>query len=365
LREPGLDRLSFLVLSAVLLAQSRYESVLFVFPVAVIIALGWFRTRRVFLSWPAIIAPLLLVPYVWHDRFVTTKRHLWQLREGEETRFAWKYLQGNLEGARNFFLNISPLQPNSLWLFVLGAGAITWALVLWWRRRYVAAESRLPMPAAFPVLTLFSITIAANLGLLMFYYWSRLDEPVASRFALPLFLVFSLFAGWFVHSLDVRRIPATRIATFGLIAWLLVIAAPVYAHRFYTTQNLVMHELNWELEEVHRRRPDFLITAKATLPFLLANVPTVNTNIARLRGPQIAWHIRHGTFREVIVSQVIRPTSAKGEPVIDPDEELPENFHLETLAEKRFGARWIRISRLTEIESTDEKGVESQPDASK
>ena len=52
---------------------------------------------------------------------------------------------------------------------------------------------------------------------------------------------------------------------------------------------------------------------------------------------------------EVLVSQVLRPTSAKGEAIVDPDDELPENFRLETIAEKRFGARWIRISRVMEI----------------
>src|SRR5262245_31465696 len=47
LREPNADRLSLLVLGAVLLAQTRYESVLFVFPVSIVILLGWFRRREV------------------------------------------------------------------------------------------------------------------------------------------------------------------------------------------------------------------------------------------------------------------------------------------------------------------------------
>jgi hypothetical protein len=352
LRQPSPDTLSLLVLGCVLLAQTRYESVLFVFPVTAVIVLGWLREGRIFLSWPAIAAPLLLVPYVWHDRYVTTKQHLWQLREGEEVRFAWKYLAGNLEGARKFLLSTSPLQPNSLWLVLLGVAGIIWGMVQLWERRHAAVESRSPLPPAVPVLGLFSITIAANLGILMFYYWSRLDEPVAARFALPLFLAFALIAGWFVHSLDQRRIPASRIAGFGLLVWLFVVAAPAYAHRFYTSQNLVMHELQWELEAVeHRKPPIFLITSKATMPFLLEKIPALNTSIARNRGPEIAWHMRHGTFREVLVSQVIRPSSAKGELIVDPDDELPDSFRLATLAEKRFGARWIRISRLVEIAS--------------
>ena len=186
--------------------------------------------------------------------------------------------------------------------------------------------------------------------MLMFYYWSRLDEPIASRFALPLCFMFALGGGWLAHSVGARWKPAPLVVGGGLAAWVLVLGAPAYAHQFYTSQNMVMHELNWELEQVTaRRRPVLLITAKATLPFLLKKVPAVNTVLARVRSTQIAWHMQQGTFREVLVSQVLRPTSAEGEAIVDPDEELPENFRLETVAEKRFGARWIRISRVTEI----------------
>jgi hypothetical protein len=350
LRAPDGDRLALLVLGTVLLAQSRYESVLFVFPAAAVIVLGWWRAGRVILPWPALLAPLLLVPYVWHDRFVSTKPILWQLREGEASRFAWHYLGGNLEGARNFFFSLSPAQPNSLWLTLVGLAALTWAALRLgqrWRQGELGALFR---RAEFPVVALFVLTIVANLGMLMFYYWSRLDEPIASRFALPLCFGFALGGGWLAHSLGARWKSAPLVIGGGLAAWVLVLGAPAYAHQFYTTQNMVMHELNWELEQVTARRgPVLLITAKATLPFLLEKVPAVNTVLARVRAAQIAWHMQHGTFREVLVSQVLRPTTAAGDMIVDPDEELPENFRLEPIAEKRFGARWIRISRVTEI----------------
>jgi 4-amino-4-deoxy-L-arabinose transferase-like glycosyltransferase len=356
LQQPGPDRVAFLTLGTVLLAQTRYESVLFVFPVAAVILLGWWQSRRVWLPWPAIIAPLLLVPYVWHDRFVSTKPILWQLREGEESRFAFKYLAGNLEGARNFFLSISPVQPNSLWLVVLGLTGIAWGARRAWKH---LRAGTLAHRGTATVLIAFGLTVAANLGLLMFYYWSRLDEPIATRFALPFCLSLALAAGWVVHAIDQKGIAATRCATLGLLAWFLTIAAPVYAHRFYTTHNLVLHELNWELEQaLAQPRPTLWITAKATLPFLLEKVPALNTSIAAVRGPQIAWHLRQGTFQGVMISQVLRPTTAKGDMIVDPDEELPAGFQLETVAEKRFGARWIRISRLVAI---DEKTIVSPP----
>ncbi len=350
LREPDDDRLALLVIGTVLLSQSRYESVLFVAPIAAVIALGWWRAGRIILPWPAIVVPLLLVPYAWHSRVVDTKTVLWQLREGETSRFALHYLAGNLDGAWKFYFSTSPGQPNSLWLTLVGLAALAWALVRlgqWWRR---PAGERSELAPGFVVVALCGLAIVGNVVLLMFYYWSRFDEPIAARFALPSCLLFAILAGWLVHSLERRRLPALRIVTVGLAVWLVVIAARGYSRRIYTSQNLVMRELEWEVERVKARPgPLLLITQKATMPFLLNRIPTVNTASARTRGPQIAWHLAQGTFREVVVAQVIRPTSAEGECGVDPDEELPAEFRLEPLEQKRFGARWIRLSRLVAV----------------
>jgi hypothetical protein len=349
LQAPNSDRASLLVLATALLAQCRYESVLFVVPVAFVIVFGWVRARRALMPWPLLAAPLFLVPYAWQDRFVASKPILWQLREGDTARFAWRYLSGNLEGARNFFFGISPGQPNSLWLTLLGLAGLVWALVRIVRRWRTAEKPT--CPPSHLVVVVFALTLTFNLALLMFYYWSRLDEPVTARFALPFYFLFAILAGWFVHSLQMRRLPALRVATGGLVVWMLACGSQAYARRIYTQENLVMHELNWELEQLASRPgPLLVITGKATMPYLLRQVPAINTIAARARGSEIAWHMNQGTFRDVFIAQVLRPTSGRGEVIIDPSDELPANFHLEPLTKKRFGGRWIQISRVTVVE---------------
>ena len=351
LRAPDDDRLSLLVLGAVLLAQSRYESVLFVGPVALIVVLGWLRAGRALLPWPVLAAPLLLVPYAWHSRVVSATPILWQLNEGETSRFAWRYLAGNLAGARNFFFGTSRELANSWWFTVLGAAGVAWGLARAWRRARRPAAARRPLAPAVVVAVAFGAAIAANLALLMFYYWSRLDEPIASRFALPAYLLFALLAARLVGDLDAPRLPATRLAALGLGVWLLVWGVPAYARRLYTSQNLVMQELDWELEQIAARRgPLLLISNKATMPFLLERIPVVNMPAGRTRGSAITWHLHEGTFREVLVAQALRPTSAQGDLGVDPDDVMPENFHLQTIAVKRFGGRWDRLSRLVGID---------------
>ena len=52
----------------------------------------------------------------------------------------------------------------------------------------------------------------------------------------------------------------------------------------------------------------------------------------------------------MIVAQALRPTSAQGEMGVDPEDLMPPEFRLETVAEKRFGGRWARLSRLVAVE---------------
>ena len=198
--------------------------------------------------------------------------------------------------------------------------------------------------------------IAANLGLLMFYYWSRLDDVIAARFALPMCLLLALLAAWWLRSLDHRGWPATRFAAFGLGVWAFGWGVPVAARRLYTDQNLVMQEVEWEhdiLTSLHGRV--LLISNKSTIPFVLWHIPTLINGVGRHRGDQIKYHMKEGTFSEVVVAQALRPTSAAGDMGVDPDDVLPDNFKLEIMAEKRFGGRWARLSRLVEIEDAPEK----------
>jgi hypothetical protein len=350
-----------------LLAQSRYESTLFVGPTALVIAAGWLRAGRVILSWPAVLAPLFLIPRVWHQRFLDSSPLLWQLHAGDTSRFSTKYLAGNLEGARNFFFSLSPELPNSWILSTLGAASLGWALVCAWRwARAQDAPNDLPAlfvtaPPTF-VLAAFGAGIAANLALLMFYYWSKLDDVIAARFALPACLLLAWLSAWFVRWLDERRVPATRGAALALSAWLLIWGVPAVARRLYTSQNLVMQEVEWEHDELLKRHSRLLyVSNKSTLPFVLWRIPTLITGVARQRGDQIKYHLKEGTFNEVIIAQALRPTTPQGAWGVDPEDLMPDNFRLEPIAQKRFGGRFARLSRLVAIEDPAPKKTSALP----
>lgn len=349
LRAPDGDRLSLLIVGAILLAQSRYESAVFVVSVAAVIVAGWLSAGRIILTWTAVLAPLLLVPRVWHNRFLDASPLLWQLSENQTSRFGFGYLPGNLNGAWTFFFNFGPGLANSWYLSALGVvglGGFLWVAARWSR-----AETRAPLSPSSMTMLAFGAGIVGNLVLIMFYYWSRLDDTIASRFALPMCLLLALAAAWWIDRLDSRRVPALQLATFGFGVWLLVWGLPVLAQRLYTSQNLVMQEVDWEHEQLAKRPGSVLfISNKSTIPFVLWRIPTIINGVGRQRAAQIRYHMREGTFKEVIVAQALRPTSVAGQMGVDPDDVMPENFRLEPIAEKRFGGRYARLSRLVAIE---------------
>lgn len=339
------DRLSLLAVTAVLLAQSRYESVLFAIAAAGVILTGWWRARRVVVPRALLFVPLLFVPWAWHSRIVDSRPQLWELREGESARFSWRYVSGNLEGAWNFLRSAAPDQPGSLALVLLGgAGAL--ALVL-----RLLGRPRKPAPAAAVGLAWIGLGVSAHFVLVQFYYWARLDEPVTARFALPSLLMLALLAAVSSRLTPWPR-PLVLRASFALwVLWLAAAGGPAFAQRLYTERNLVRHEVEWELERVRSRPgPVLVITSKATLPYILERIPAVNLSVARLRGAELAWHMERGTFREVLVTQVVRPTTTDGDAAIDPSSALPERFRLEPIERKRFGARWVQLSRLIAVE---------------
>ena len=350
LRAPSADRLSLLVLSAVLLAQSRYESALFILPVAALIVVGWWRAERIILSWPAIIAPLLLVPRVWHNRFLDASPQLWQLNAGQNSRFSFDYLEGNLAGAWAFFFNVGPAHANSFYLSLLGALGLGWGLCRAWRRARLGDATGLA-PAGL-VFVAFGACIVANLALIMFYYWSRLDDTMAARFALPMCLLLALASAWAVSWFGPHRTTALRVAVAGLGLWLCTCGLPAMAVRLYTDQNMVMKEVEWEHEVIVSRRVSVLfISNKSAIPFLLWRVPTLLNLVGRQRAAEIKYHLAEGTFREVIVAQALRPTSVDGAMGVDPDDLMPASYRMEMIAEKRFGGRIARLSRIVAIDA--------------
>ena len=76
---PGLDKETLLVLSAILLANVRYESILFILPVILLIAFRSKADSRLGPGWITMWAPWLLLPLLLQNRWFRSRADLWEL----------------------------------------------------------------------------------------------------------------------------------------------------------------------------------------------------------------------------------------------------------------------------------------------
>jgi hypothetical protein len=345
LDRPDEPRLAAVILAVVLLAQTRYESSLYVASVAMVALEGWRRARRIILPPAAILAPALLIPYAVHNTYLSGTPLLWELHENEKTRFGTQHLWNNLHHAGVYFFSTTRMLTNSLWLSVVGPLALgfgLFTLVRRWREWRAAA----PMAVATVA---FGLVILGNLGLLMFYYWGQLDDPIVARLCLPTCVLMALAVAYAVQVLDRPGRKLAWVAAGGAV--LAYVWGGLIANAQHTSLNTLDNELLWERRFVAQRDPGdrLILTNKSALPWVLCRIPAIAIEQARHRVEALRYQLDNHTFREVLVMQKYRPTGAAGDYELDPADRLPDWFVLEPVAEKRFGTRLDRVSRLVEI----------------
>lgn len=342
---PDPHRLSALVLSAVLLAQTRYESSLYVAPVALVVLEGWRRAGRIILPAAALLCPLLLIPYALHNTYLSSTPLLWELRNDAVTRFDLKYLGTNLDHAVKFFFSFSSMITNSAWLAGTGILALGAAGTKLWQHRARWKDT----PPVVLAVGYFGAAIVANLVLLMFYYWGQLDDPIVGRLSLPFSALLAIVIAYAVQTFDRPRLRLAWVAAGGAVLGYLGLGLAANARQ--SDLNTVEHELTWERRFIEALPPGdrLIITNKSSLPWMLRDTPAILVSHARRRADAVRTQLETGTFREIIVLQCFRPVSVDGGFQLLPSDRLPDSFVLKTLTERRIGAHIARISRLVEI----------------
>jgi len=344
LREPREESLAALVLSAVLLAHTRYESALYVLPVGVLALAGWLRARRMILPWQAVLAPQLLVLCALQNKVLSNTPLLWELTDKKTTRFSIDYFADNLLGAYQFLFNRSNELANSILLSAVGLVALGWGL---WRLVRALPSWRTASAAGLS-LGGFGLAIMANTMLVFCYYWSSFVDRMAARFSLPLHLVFAFCAVLLALKID-RWWPATKILIAAGLIFTIGTTTTRYANHLYS--HVGIDEVEWERRYVNAMPPGqrIIISNKSTLPWLLEKKPSILIGRARLVADRLAYQLHEPTFDEILVLQVAKPTSLDGDYEIVPEDRLPPGFKVELIVEKRFGSRLARISRLVEV----------------
>lgn len=345
LKQPSAVREGFLALSMVLLANARYESGLFVFPVIAVIAIGWFRSKRIFLSWGSVLSVVLLVPVLWQLRIYSATESSWEMASSASAPFGIANLAENFPHALAFFFNTSDTLGNSFLLSAFGlVGMIAFVFLL----RTELKKYWVNNPAGL-VLSIFFIFFLLHLALVLSFHSAKLDARFVSRYSLPFHfaLVFPVIA---ILGYMMSRVRYTRLVSITLIVLFIhVFTLPTNSKAVPTQSNFLVREFNWlskYADAVFEEK--CLIIDTYTLQWALEERAALESQVVYTYASRVSEEIEGGKYSAAYLIQRLRLES--GEFVgVDPIKQKLIDAGDVTLLESR-SFRPLHLTRVYKIE---------------
>jgi hypothetical protein len=339
------NSLSLLVLCALLLCQTRYESVLIAAPAALLILWVWKQEGRLILSWPVVFAPLLMLPAAWQLQIFETRNSAWELasQPGFLVPFSLSYLPDNLAHAGAFFFAKPSDHPSSLLFSILGWVSVPFSLLY--------AVKQLPrlakLPAAQIAALFFMIGLIAQFVLMMVYFYGRFDEPIIRRLSLPahLWLLISLL---FVipQFLRTERPRWALVALAGL--GMLALGIPSMALHAYSQEYLPAREVAWRRQFMgDQQRQDYLVIDNDTALWVSHRISATSVERAKAGIDVLQFHLRNRSYSGIYVFQRLEVHPVTGAVKFRDGDDLGPEFVLETVREERL--QTLRISRMSRV----------------
>lgn len=185
---PSESTLPALVYSLILLANTRYESILYIIPFGILILLGWRKAERIILTPSVIIAPLFLIFNAWQLRYAMAYEtfYIQDGPNGRDAAFSITYVLNNLQETLKFLFAFNDQHPNSPFLSIFGVAGMG---VLGFR----LASSRLSLRLRPITLLLFGLLLT-NLVVILCFNFGVFTNYVTARLSLPIYLLICLFA---------------------------------------------------------------------------------------------------------------------------------------------------------------------------
>ncbi len=211
-QHPNKDTLIPLVYGVILLAQVRYESIVYILPFGLLILWGWKTSKSIILSPAIIVAPIFLVLNLIHIRYTLhASGFYWQ--DGPDSRrntFSLGYLDENLQSTFDFLFDIGQLHPNSVILSILGVGGLFVILFLLLKKRIDSTQ--------YTQLVLVVGIFIANMAVILFFNYGLFTTYATSRLSLPLQFFLSIFAV-FAFMKAPKQLVAAAVLLFILICF--------------------------------------------------------------------------------------------------------------------------------------------------
>ncbi|MBW1897708.1 MAG: glycosyltransferase family 39 protein, partial [Deltaproteobacteria bacterium] len=231
LQEKNIDNAELLILTLILLAQCRYESLLFM--VTILFLLPWLAGRKhaFQFSCAMYVVPVLLIPTLWQRRLYN-KSVVDLIVEIGPNQFE---IPQQLFSAGNFLANI----PKNIFVFTglnPSLGFTPVLFILSFAGVYMLARKKLTDPteisSKFNDILPFGITTFILMsGIISSYYWGDFQLPLSNRFAIA-FLPYMVFSAIFcLDSIERKTKKPLKIFLITFFIFHLLFYWPYGAHQ--------------------------------------------------------------------------------------------------------------------------------------
>jgi len=342
-QEDGSRGLDLMLMTAILLANVRYESILYVLvPVAVFLLKSW-RSGNMFLSWFSVCSPLLLIPPLLSLAIFRAEPIFFHTTP--ENFFGLTHLPGNLTQALRYLFDWRGAETNSLLLSIAGLAGLLLFLAHTTPRLLQLTRAR---DAAAPLFTVL-IIILVNTVLALSSYWGAWTDPVTARFSLPLQLAMVLGTAMVLFRVFHR--PAAPLALVFVAAAYLFFATPFQCERMRTDPRLaIARGYDWVLHWITHQAPpgNHLYLAQSASGIGLLPVGALPFRAANAAPEQILALQAPGGYDEIFLVQALVEYDA-GQTAPLPGHLAPHPaFTLETCDQRYLTDDFLyRISRVT------------------
>lgn len=208
LRDPAPRRLAVMVLTVVATVNCRYESAILLLPVCTAILYRWKQLRFDRSSYLILIAPLLILPYVWQRTFSALAHEI----DASKPVFSVTYMPQNLLQFLRFAFDRGGIDfPMNPYIACFVAGGLVLLASLLFRRRDIPNEREGAFLSLIGVGGIFLVHMAC---------WVVDYRTVAvQRYAISYASAFALLAAWPLVRL--ARAPHGRVIAWGAVIFVL------------------------------------------------------------------------------------------------------------------------------------------------
>ena len=347
-------------LSAVLLVQVRYESVLLALPVVPLVVWVWWQERRIIMDWRVVLAPLLLVSYALHYQVFKLAPNHWQMasKPGYDQPFSLSYVGENLISAGKFYFGLPSAHPSSVLFSGLGVAGLLVSTVLCclWLPRLRTLKN-LQVAGLF-----FLGGMALHFLLMMAYFWGKFDDPVIRRLSLPSHFWFALAL---LVSLSVWRhvARATWALTVVSALFLVSVSMPAIARHVHSDLYTPSKETKWRLDYVKENpERDYLVIDKDSFIWITQKVSATPVSAALQRKEALQFHLRCRSYSNILAYQHFSVDEKTGNAKVITEDDLGADFDLETIWERRLSERkLVRLQRVVAVRFGDVEQRAGEP----